>query len=68
MAEQVVEAGAGDLRAEKVGDEPGLDAFEFAEPDDAFDPLEIGVLGAHDDAEDGMFVEQVDESLDGACR
>ena len=43
--------------AEKIGDEPDLDAFQFAGADDVFDLLEIGVLGAQDHAVDGMIVE-----------
>ena len=62
-AEQFVQARARDLRSEKVGDEPGLDALEFADFDDAFDPLEIRLFGADDDAAGGMLVEQFNESL-----
>ena len=65
IAEQFVEARARNLRPEKIGDQPGFDAFEFAGFDDGFDLLEIGVPRADDHSVDGMLVEHVHELLDG---
>ena len=65
MAEQFIQTRARDLRSKKVGHEPGIDALEFADFDDAFDPLEIRLFGADDDAAGGMLVEQFNELLQG---
>ncbi len=64
-SEQFVEARARNLRGEKVGEEPDLDAFEFANLDDVLYLLEIGVLAAQDHAVDGVVVEQLDELCNG---
>src|SRR5208282_3738975 len=62
-AEQFIQARARDLRSKKIGNEPGIDALEFADFDDAFNPLEIRLFGADDDAAGGMLMEQFNESL-----
>jgi acyl-CoA synthetase (AMP-forming)/AMP-acid ligase II len=51
MAEHFIKGRARNLRAEKVGDEPDFDAFEFAGLDDIFDLLEISVPGVQNHAE-----------------
>ena len=63
-AEQLIEARARNLGGEKIGEEPDLDAFEFADPDDVFDLLKIGVLGVQNHAVGGMVVEHLDELRD----
>ena len=56
-AEQFVEAGAGNLGREKIGDQPDFDAFEFAGLDDVFNLLEISMFGVQDHAVDRMIME-----------
>src|SRR5208282_3138460 len=58
-----IQTRARDLRSKKVGHEPGIDALELADFDDAFDPLEIRLFGVDDDAAGGMLVEQFNEPL-----
>jgi hypothetical protein len=63
MAEQFVEARAGNLRSKKIGDQPRFDAFEFAGFDGVFDLLEIGVPRADDHAVRRMLVQHLREFL-----
>ena len=65
LAVKIVEAGARDLRLEEVRDQPDLDALEFAGADGGLDLLEVGAVGADDDAAGGVFVQHLNQPLDG---
>ena len=57
-AAQQFKGGAGDFVLKKSACKADLDALKFAGADNIFDLLEVGVLGAQDDAEDGMIMQR----------
>ena len=55
---KIVDGGAGNLRVEKIGGKPNLDALEFAGVDDLLDLVELGVAGVDEDDVGGVLVHQ----------
>jgi hypothetical protein len=62
-AVEVIDRGAGDLGLEEIGDQPDLDAFEFAGLDDLFQLAEDGIAGGENDTVGGLLVEEADQGL-----
>ena len=57
-AVKIIAGGACDLRVEKIGGEPYLDALEIAGVDDLLDLVELGVAGVDEDDVGGVLVHQ----------